>query len=97
MGIPVLNTRAVIEDYAKGKIGEIIFESYGTSKDNEFFIIHPEKLAYEIGRDLCDYNEKLNIDDVTWALQYATEELRNEIGKFLIEYIENNFEGKWEK
>lgn len=95
MGIPVLNTRATIEDFYEGKIDEIIFESYGYTKDRHFYILHPEKLAYEIGRNLCNYNDKLNIDDVTWALQSATEEIREEIGKFLIEYIENNFEGEW--
>ena len=60
MSIPFLNTRAVIEDYGKGKIGEIIFDNYGYTKNKEFFIIHPEKLAYEIGRDLCDNNNNLN-------------------------------------
>lgn len=97
MSVPVLNTRAVIEDYAKGKIGEIIFDSYGYTKDREFFIIHPEKLAYIIGRDLCDNNNKLNIDDVTWALRDATEEIRDEIGKFVIEYIQNNFGGEYDE
>ena len=29
MSVPVLDTRAVIEDYEKGKIGEIIFDNYG--------------------------------------------------------------------
>lgn len=97
MSVPVLNTRTVIEDYEKGKIGEIIFDNYGCTKNREFFIIHPEKLAYEIGRELCDNNNTLNIDDVTWALQDATEEIRDEIGKFLIEYIQNNFEGEYDE
>lgn len=97
MSVPVLNTRAVIEDYEKGKIGEVIFDNYGYTKDRGFFIIHHEKLAYEIGRDLCDNNDTLNIDDVTRALRYATEEIRDEIGKFLIEYIQNNFEGEYDE
>lgn len=97
MSVPVLNTRAVIEDYGKGKIGEIIFDDYGYTKDREFFIIHPEKLAYEIGRDLCDNNNNLNIDDVTLASREATEEIRDEIVKFLVEYIQNNFEGEYDE
>lgn len=97
MSIPVLNTRTVIEDYEKGKIGEIIFDNYGCTKNREFFIIHPEKLAYEIGRELCDNNNTLNIDDVTWASRDATEEIRDEICKFLIEYIQNNFEGEYDE
>ena len=48
MSVPVLNTRAVIEDYAKGKIGEIIFDSYGENKD--YIILCPEKLAYIIAK-----------------------------------------------
>lgn len=97
MSVSFLNTRAVIEDYGKGKIGEIIFDNYGYTKNKEFFIIHPEKLAYEIGRDLCDNNNNLNIDDVTLASREAAEEIRDEIIKFLVEYIQNNFEGEYDE
>lgn len=66
-------------------------------KTENFFIIHPEKLAYEIGRDLCDNNDNLNIDDITLASREAIEEIRDEICKFLIEYIQNNFEGEYDE
>ena len=95
MGIPVLNTRATIEDFYEGKIDEIIFEEYGYTKDRQFYIMHPEKLAYQIGRDMCDYNDELDIDDVTKEAEYAVDEIKEEIMKFLYEYIMNNFEGKW--
>ena len=72
MSVPVLNTRTVIEDYEKGKIGEIIFDNYGCTKNREFFIIHPERLAYEIGRELCDNNNSLNIDDITVSYTHLT-------------------------
>lgn len=41
MSVPVLNTRTVIEDYEKGKIGEIIFDNYGCTKNREFFYYTP--------------------------------------------------------
>lgn len=44
--IQVQNTRATIEDFYKGKIGEIIFEEYGENED--FIIFNKTKLFYKI-------------------------------------------------
>lgn len=96
MGIPVCNTRATIEDFYEGKIDEIIFESYGNTENREIIIVHPEKLAYEIGRRLCDEYEELDISDIAVEADYAVEEIKSEILKFLFEYVMNNFEGKFE-
>ena len=93
MSVPVLITIATIEEYGKGKIGEIIFESYGSNRD--YTIICPKKLAYVIGRDMCDYRDKITIDDITWACEDALEDIKCEINQYLTEYIENNYDGEY--
>ena len=96
MSVPVLNTRAVIEDYEKGKIGEIIFDSYGENKD--YIILCPEKLAYIIGRDMIDvkaFEKRITSDDIAMVVDDNLEEIRDEITKYLTEYIENNYDGEY--
>ena len=96
MSVPVLNTRAVIEDYEKGKIGEIIFDSYGENKD--YIILCPEKLAYIIGRDMIDvkaFEKRITSDDIAMVVDDNLEEIRDEITKYLTESIENNYDGEY--
>lgn len=96
MSIPVLNTRAVIEDYEKGEIGEIIFDSYGANKD--YITLCPEKLAYIIGRDMIDakaFEKRITSDDIAMIVDDNLEEIRDAITKYLKEYIENNYDGDY--
>lgn len=87
--------RATIEDYGKGKIGEIFFNNYG--EHDGFVIINPKELGEDIGKDLCDGYDSLNIDNITIAARDAVDNLRGEIIKHIYRYVKENFEGEFEE
>ena len=93
--IRVQNTRATIEDFYKGKIGEIIFEEYGENKD--FVIFNKTKLAYDIGRKICDRNDKITTKEIIEEVNDEFDNIVGLIAEYVIEYVQNNFEGEYEE
>ena len=93
--IRLQNTRAIIEDFYKGKIGEIIFEEWG--EDRNFVIIDKEKLATEIGRKICDSKDTITEEEIFNFTYEEFDILIGLINEEVMEYLYNNFEGKWNK
>lgn len=89
--IRVLNTRATIEDFYKGKIGEIIFEEWG--EDKNFVIFDKAKIAQEIGRFLCDEYDRVTDEDIEGAIDDTFDDIKMLLKEYVIEYLEYNFEG----
>ena len=89
--IRVLNTRATIEDFYKGKIGEIIFEEWG--EDENFVIFDKAKIAQEIGRFLCDEYDRVTDEIIEEAIDDTFDNIKMLLKEYVIEYLEYNFEG----
>ena len=89
--IRVLNTRATIEDFYEGKIGEIIFEEWG--EDKNFVIFDKAKIAQEIGRFLCDEYDRITDETIEGAIDDTFDDIKMLLKEYVIEYIRYNFEG----
>lgn len=93
MSIRVLNTRATIEDFYKGKIGEIIFEEWG--EDTNFVIIDKQKLGEDIGRILCDEKETITSKNIEGAIEDTFDMLKADLRYYIEEYISLNYDGEF--
>lgn len=94
MPVPVINTRAIIEDYADGVIAKILFDDI--AEEGYFLVMDKQKFGEEIGRSLCESKEDvILIDDVFKKAYSWTEDIIAEIVEYAIEYIENNYEGSF--
>ncbi|MBR3208700.1 MAG: hypothetical protein IKF82_00370 [Bacilli bacterium] len=92
--IKAQNTRAIIEDFYKGPIGEIIFEEWG--EDKNFIIFNKQKLANELGKDICKDKNKVTKKEIIEKVNDKFEFTIDLIIEYVVEYILENFEGELE-
>lgn len=93
--IKMQNTRATIEDFYKGKIGEIIFEEWG--EDKNFIIFDKQKLANELGKDVCKDKNKVTKKEIIKKVNDKFEFTIDLMIEYVVEYVLENFEGEFEE
>ena len=93
MVIKLQNSKATIEDFYKGVVGEIIFEEIG--EDLNFLVIDKKKFAEDIAKNICEDKEDVFVSEVYKKVDDVLENYRDLLIEYIIEYIRENFEGDY--